>query len=284
MSKGRPRTRITILDRPRLGHAITEMINEMFGGKLKDAASSIGIERSLLSRLANGSAHSLGVADLGTLRRQLPRELFTAIERSVYPEGVIELLNAYDSWVMEERERFLHRESMPETVTGRALKTVLAWETQRLLEYDYLREVVADKFPDLIADMDKFLVRRKHFQTRGDLAYIRILSPLLDSLDSGHIERRWQEMPDRELRAFVEAGIAREKILLDRAPDLQRAQEVFERDPLDYIALYGQLWDPRAFFGRNTHPLITRWVSARRREVEAQEATASPSRPRKKAD
>src|SRR2546430_16840820 len=68
------------------------------------------------------------------------------------------------------------------------------------------------------------------FRSRGDLAYVRILAPLLDATDSGLIERRWQELTDRELRRFVEAGMERERIMLDRSPDLQRAQEMASRE------------------------------------------------------
>lgn len=98
-----------------------------------------------------------------------------------------------------------------------------------------------------------------------ELAYMRIVAPLLDCRESGCIERRWEEMSDKELRRFIEAGLEREKLLLDRPPELQQAQRNAERDPLDFIALYGQLWDPRAFTGRTTNKLIARWVAHRRR-------------------
>lgn len=267
MSRGRPRTRIAILDRQRLGEALSTIIGATFNGKLTEAARVIGIERSLLSRLVSGSAGSLSVNDLSALRRALPREQFLPIERAVYPEHVIELLLAYDSWIAFERSRLLDRESMPDTLIVRALSTVLAWDSQRLLEYHHLRGVISEKFGDVVRKFDDFLISRRHFQDRGDLAYVRILAPLLDSLESGHIERRWQELSDRQFRAFVEAGIEREKILLDRSPDLQRAQEVAERDPLDLIALYGQLWDTRAFLGRNVHPLVQKWIAIRMKEV-----------------
>lgn len=217
-----------------------------------------------------GAAKSLSVRNISSIRRALPPDAFAEIERSLVPAATSELLGAFDAWLSAETTRALYRETVPQTAIGRAMATVPGWENQRAAEYYHLRETVAAKFPEIISRFDDLLERRRHFQLRGELAYVRILAPLLDSAESGLIERRWQEMSDSELRRFVQAGIERESILLDRPPDLQRAQEVAARDPIEFIALYGQEWDIRAFYGRGIHPLMRRWISKRRSEVERQ--------------
>lgn len=62
-------------------------------------------------------------------------------------------------------------------------------------------------------------------ETRVIVAVWRTIEPLLAARETGFIERTWEEMTDAQLRRFVRAGLEREMILLDRSPDVQRAQE-----------------------------------------------------------
>lgn len=66
---------------------------------------------------------------------------------------------------------------------------------------------------------------------RLDLVLHRVLEPLLAGRDSGGVERLWEELSDDELRTFVDLGLQRELILLDRAPDVQRAQWIASLTP-----------------------------------------------------
>lgn len=178
-----------------------------------------------------------------------------------------EALAAFDAWVRFERGGLLYHDTATDTEVGRAIASVGGWEVQRVLEYHHLLDVIRTRFSPLVAGFDRWLQRRQHSRSRGELAYMRILAPLLDCRESGCIERRWEEMSDRELSRFVEAGVDREKILLDRPPELQRAQQYAECDPIEFIALYGQLWDPRGFTGRSTNRLIRRWIAQRLRNT-----------------
>lgn len=166
----------------------------------------------------------------------------------------------------QSRASLLSHATPPNTEVGRAISSLGDWEIQRVLEYHHLFSHVRARLSAIVIAFDKWLQRREHSKSRGDLAYLRTLTPLLDSRESGCIERRWEEISDKTLSRFIEAGIDREKILLDRPSELQQAQRNAERDPLDFVALYGQLWDQRAFTGRNTNKLIARWVARQRRK------------------
>jgi len=267
MSRGRPRTRLKILDPRTLAAIINAVIETSFDVNVTAAASGLGIERSLLSRLRSGIAKSLHESDVTALRNRLPRAQFVEIEKCVVDPPLAELLAAFDAWVKAEHSRLLYRESAPDTIIGRAISSVAEWGTQRLLEYDHLFGVVQERFPDLVGKFNRFLERRRHFRARGELAYARILAPLLDCAESGLIERRWQDLSNAELRRFVKSGMDREMILLDRPPDVQQADEMLARDPIEFVDLYGQFWDDRAFMGRRTDALIVRWLLKRRRET-----------------
>jgi len=57
-------------------------------------------------------------------------------------------------------------------------------------------------------------------------AWERMLEPLLDAEETAFLERPWDELSEREKRSFVEASVVRERVLLRRDPDLQRAKKV----------------------------------------------------------
>jgi hypothetical protein len=282
MSKGRPRTRIDVLNRQLLASVLREVVDAEFGGGISAAAQEIGLERSLLGRILSQKAKTISHDDLRTLRKKVSQKQFIEISRALYPAAVAELIRAFDKWVSAERDRILERD-LPDTPVGRALRTVSPWETQRLLEYQHLLDTAAAKFPDLIESFDDFLERRKHFQSRGNLAYLRVFAPLLDATDSGHVERGWRDLTDDELRRFVQAGMEREHILLDRTPDPERAQEISQIDPVELFALYGQQWDRRAFKAKHVDTLVHRWLAKRSTETEEADRPPSPSLPRQRA-
>ncbi|AHG87561.1 hypothetical protein J421_0045 [Gemmatirosa kalamazoonensis] len=81
---------------------------------------------------------------------------------------------------------------------------------------------------------------------RAHHAWIRVLEPLLDGRCSGGIERLWEELSDEELYVFITAGFRRELILLNRAPDMQRARQVGAATPAD-LRTHVPLWDATTF-------------------------------------
>lgn len=79
---------------------------------------------------------------------------------------------------------------------------------------------------------------------RFKTAIYRIFLPLLEAKEAGWIERRGSELLPDEFRKFVEKGWEREKILLNRAGDLQRAQRFLSLRELA-VAAGSRLAQPR---------------------------------------
>jgi hypothetical protein len=67
---------------------------------------------------------------------------------------------------------------------------------------------------------------------RRQLALWRVVEPLLAGGETDGIERTWEELEQgNDLRDYLKAALRRERILLDRSPDLARAQEIaFSRE------------------------------------------------------
>lgn len=86
-----------------------------------------------------------------------------------------------------------------------------------------------------------------------------VIAPLLEFEQSGFIERSFWELEIGELRRLVRAGLVRERIILKRPPEIQRAQEAVElshkrkhRVWVLQAAEAHSLFDPRGFL---TFPL-----------------------------
>lgn len=72
---------------------------------------------------------------------------------------------------------------------------------------------------------------RRHEDRRYLWAYMRVLDRFLDSDRTGGVERSIGEMTDRELRTYLKAALTCERILLNRPPDVQRAQALDRAAP-----------------------------------------------------
>lgn len=82
-------------------------------------------------------------------------------------------------------------------------------------------------FGSYFISFDKATAR--HDALRRCLARWRAVAPLLASEDSGGIERGWPELKaSGELGPYLKVALKREEILLNRQPDLERAQTVAE--------------------------------------------------------
>src|SRR5687768_4416897 len=113
MSRGRPRTRLRVVEPSKLAGVIGTMIETQFGGNATAAAKGIGVERSLLSRVRNGKLQSVRERDLVALKRALSRGQFALIEECIVDPAIAELLKAFDRWKADEHARFLHRDTAP---------------------------------------------------------------------------------------------------------------------------------------------------------------------------
>jgi hypothetical protein len=59
------------------------------------------------------------------------------------------------------------------------------------------------------------------------------MEPLLANEETGGIERNWEEMHETgELLGYLKAALRCEEILMNRRPDLERAQEITRAEPV----------------------------------------------------
>ena len=68
---------------------------------------------------------------------------------------------------------------------------------------------------------------RAHREQRTNLAWLQLVVPFLDARPQD-LERRWEEMSQADRKEYVRLTLRREELLLDRLPDVQRAQGVAE--------------------------------------------------------
>lgn len=83
---------------------------------------------------------------------------------------------------------------------------------------------------------------------RAALAERRAFAPFLGAVESGGVERRWDELTKAEQRQFAEHALKCEMLLLHRADDDARAQS----DPGTFLTVgeRRELEEIRRLFGR----------------------------------
>jgi hypothetical protein len=67
---------------------------------------------------------------------------------------------------------------------------------------------------------------RFHDGERKKLALHQLVAPFLDPGSLEGLERRWEELSQADRKQYVYLTLRREALLLDRSPDMQRAQEL----------------------------------------------------------
>lgn len=192
-------------------------------------------------------ALSRGIYELRKLRgiRQARPEitrLLTMLAHAVtYPTQDVARRDAYDEWCAERAEQLIRRRG-DRWELGDDGPVLVRWSEQ--LDGDGAAPLV-DEAPSISRVVE--LLRRDEYwrlllrldapgsRTRADLrgfasfcekrrppvsaarrlvALVRIVEPLLEVAESGLLERRWQDLDDRQLSAFVSHGVMREKLLL----------------------------------------------------------------------
>lgn len=224
--------RLTVVDPAGLARLLQQVIDQRYSGKQLRAAGPNRSFQSQLSRLLARRQRSIQMKTFERLMRLVPKGLHDELFAAVLSPPVSEILGAYSRWQNERALRFTSRRGRRWRMTRRGIKKADGIPfTQRLEEGDYLLDRLREKLPSYFTSFDKSLEKLGHSAVRKNLAYIRIIEPLLEMRESAFVERGWQELTDEELAQFINAGMTRERILLRRSPDLQRAQEVLSRPP-----------------------------------------------------
>lgn len=166
----------------------------------------------------------------------------------------LDLQGVATGWVVERAERFPRRaEDRYLLVDGElvlaseAVRTApidgyaAMWDTpgvaplQGIEAYRWIeREALLERVwrdPELRRLFREFTVwaKRRGFEmARIRLAWYTVVEPLLEHAESGFVERSWTELTPTELRAFMRAGLTRERILLKRDHTLQRIESAVD--------------------------------------------------------
>jgi hypothetical protein len=179
-------------------------------------------------------------------------DLTSAIE----PRGVRLVLRGYADWLAERKARFFARAAprfdMPGMQTfdapewDRAVRngespysiselggpvTPRAWH--RWDRYKLFRGDLRKRCPEADRKLEELYshASERFSQDRALIAVLSVVEPLLEYGECSFVERRFTELEPDDLIKFVRAGVARERILLEREPDRARAQSIDEADP-----------------------------------------------------
>ena len=225
--------------------------------ELRRKPELLGISQSTLSRLAAGQLPAVNEATIDRLHH-----LAYAAKRDDIAVDVVDMTtreneltvwaDGYQRWMVERAQRLV-RSSAPHWNATRHLMEIVRDEdvhdppASDLLFMGELRGVALRRYHNLwslVTHLDKtaptegvlsrfeaWMELHGHDHFRRNLALLRIVEPLMEAAESAFVERQWEEMTERELIAFVRAGIRREKILLSRSPNEVRIREVTAEGP-----------------------------------------------------
>jgi len=214
-----------------------------FGGQMA-AERATGIDQSNLARWRNHPPDELpeksyrAVFEAGTLseRSKLHGALMGPSARGIWW--------AYDQWMKDWEPRLSRGHSVPWAMSETGITRIdatkdpspLPW---RLAERRQLLKHLEARRPWVLIRFRGFLKKFGHLGARSKMAIARAVDPLLDGPESGFVERSWRELSDDDLAKFVDAGLTREKILLNRSPDLMRIQETGALSLNDFRKRFG---------------------------------------------
>ncbi len=247
---------VDVADPCLLAALLAAKIDREFGGNLNAAAKAAGISQPTLHRWTRGEV-APGTHDSGSTGNRISRNVQKHIGRFLGQENS---LNAFVS--PDAAEALHHYESWNARVEALALSDSFreqgmplnspdgpAWggrEKEYWSLWNRVKKEVPHVFLEITGLIESGLRRmnsrarekgwnesQKRRSLRSDIgpmrfktAIVRILLPLLEVRESGWIERRGAELSRDEFRRFVEHGWERERIVLRRDGDLQRAQRL----------------------------------------------------------
>lgn len=216
------RQRFAIVNRRLLADEIRSVVERKFGGSLLAAAEYVGMVQSTLHRYSTEKIRWITRRSLDHLFTLLPTSRHHIV-RQVFltPQAAKRLRKYHNHFKVGSHNN--GREQLSRVAGNRAASTRLL-PTKMNTELKRLEAHVERMFPYIFRNFDAFGDRRGHSVWRIAASKVQILAPLLLAGKTGGIERDWRELDDGELRAFIEAGVKREKIILNRSADVPRAQ------------------------------------------------------------
>jgi hypothetical protein len=218
-------------DRAAFAAVIAEAITSDHRGRRNAAAKSVGVPHNTLRRYHSQLGSAVRLETLQRLRSLVGAGREPRLNAALIGPLAQQALQRYEAWVRAEiesigvgplRVRALHT-AVHEDHLALEIAHGDAWD--RMREADRLVSRMKRRFPRAWAPLNRCVAGR-HFGPRKTLAYFRVVGPLLHADESRlRIERRWEELTERDLERFISAGVVREAILLKRESNERRAQD-----------------------------------------------------------
>lgn len=224
-----------VRDAPKLADVVNQVIAFRGAGSEAEAARNVGVSRATLSRIRRKQKPTLTRATaiaLGTAAKSIHVGLVNDFHAAlISPDAMRIFREGYQAWVRERFARWEERDGpswriYPSgTVASDPAQPLQLAANRRQLIQGIWRLAHAE-FRDVMVKFSDEMVRRNVETERQEVAVLRVLEPLLEASQSGYVERSWSELSAKERRDFIDAGIRRELILLDREPALARATRI----------------------------------------------------------
>lgn len=209
------------------------------------ALASLGCHQRQLSRLVRSELGAITERTVGWVMALVPKAKHPLLRSLLLSPKARRLLATHSRWIAAR----VH-EPVLDVASEQDLRRQWLY-----VQKHYLLSRLGKQFGRLFTEFEVWARKKGHREERIELALERVLAPLLECEPSGFVERHWSELRPKELETFVRAGLARERVLLRRAPEVQRAQEMADsnlplkhrRDVLRSPSADAGFADPAAF-------------------------------------
>ena len=197
------RPALPIADRKKLADALAQLERQE-GGQV-NAAMRLGVSPMYFWRLRHQrGGKGIGRELFNSILHCLPRDSWADLHLAVVSPPALSALKAYEAWIFDEIERSAH-----------------------ISIDDVIRRLERGGFGGWRAAFVKRATEAGHDERRIQLAVSRALAPLVAPQWTGLVEIGiWDLVKAKRLKAYLRHAFEREWLLLDRKPDMARAQEV----------------------------------------------------------
>lgn len=200
------------------------------GENQKEAAERATVAESQISKLLRKELGAISEKTLQGILKLFPENRRTEVAQSLLSPAAVAARTRYEKWLEDWIHDFhlLREPGLDDWAEG---WTDAALTAMIVRAYEVCRKELDDFWDKLaaaghVAPRDRPLANPDIVATRYQLALYRVLEPFGSADDTAGFEVRFDELSDEDFRRFVKYGLERELILLDRAPDVQRAQQI----------------------------------------------------------
>lgn len=219
----------TISDPAQFGDLIRGLVDDSHHGNVSEAARAWGISQPTLSRLCRGSLERI----TKTTWFSLSANAGSSVEEMgalIVTEAAMTSYALYTTWMTAEITR-ITAEPPPWMPRLQLAGITVKPKRQQIRN---LEARLRSEAPHVLSELNKLGLEK----ARARLARLRILEPFLLCGIDGWVELTADELSSsprssgKTFRKLVDAGWARERLLLRRQRSWQRAQRVLEESPI----------------------------------------------------